>query len=96
MLWLIYMKIEILIAIDLASTSNRKQAQVMYVSLYVCMTVCIYVCFFNDISRYKALSESKVVPDCIPVNRTLHRHYISGVRFLTSTRRAKIEERLLS
>ena len=29
------------------------------------MYVCMYV-FFKDISRYKTLSESKVVPDCSP------------------------------
>ena len=57
---------------------------------------CMYVCmFFKDISRYRALSESKVVPDCSPVNSTLHRHGIIRVRFLTSTRHVKIEKRLL-
>ena len=35
--------------------------------MYVCM-------FFKDISRSRALSESKVVSCCSPVNSTLHRH----------------------
>ena len=61
----------------------------MYVCLYVCM-------FFKDISRSRALSESKVVPDCSPVIGTLHRHYRSGARFLTSACRVKRDKRLFS
>ena len=53
--------------------------------MYVCM-------FFKDISRYKALSESKVVPDYSTVS-TLHRHDSIRVRFLTSERHAKIEKK---
>ena len=60
--------------------------------MYVCLFVCM---FFKDISRYKALSESKVASDCSAVNSTLHRHDISGVRFLTSARHVKIEKKLL-
>ena len=50
--------------------------------------------FFKDISRSRALIESKVAPCCSPVNSTLHRHIIR-VRFLTSARHVKIEKRLL-
>ena len=59
-----------------------------------CLFVCVYVCmFFRDISRYKALSESKRVSDCSPVNSTLHRHDVIRVRFLTSARHVKIEKK---
>ena len=53
--------------------------------------VCLYVgMFFKDISRSRALSESKVVSCCSPVNSTLHRHDIIRVRFLTSVHHLKI------
>ena len=54
---------------------------------------CLLVCmFFNDISRSRALSESKVVSCCSPVNSSLHMHDIIRVWFLTSTRHVKIEK----
>ena len=61
--------------------------------MYVCMHVSfLYVpMFFKDISRYKALSESKVVSCCSSVNSTSHRHGIIRVRFLTSARHLKIK-----
>ena len=53
------------------------------------MFVCMYV--FKDISRSRALGESKAVSCCSPVNSTLHRHDIIRVRFLTGARHVKIE-----
>ena len=50
--------------------------------MYVCM-------FFKDISRSRALSESKVASCYSPVNSTLHRHGIIRVRFLTSAHHVK-------
>ena len=49
--------------------------------------------FFKDISRLRALSESKVVSCCSPVNSTVHRHGIIRLRFLTSARHVIIEEK---
>ena len=56
-----------------------------HVYLFLCMYVCMF--FFEDISRSRAVSESKVVSCCSPVNSTLHRHDI--MRFLTSARHVK-------
>ena len=58
-----------------------------------CLYVCMYGCmFFKDISRSRAVNESKVVSCCGPVNSTLHRHDIIRVRFVTSARLVKIEK----
>ena len=67
-------------------TSDGKRAQFMFVCLYACMYVCMYVCFSRISHDHGALSESKVVSCCRPVNSTLHRHDIIRVRFLTSAR----------
>ena len=59
-----------------------------------CLFVCMYVCmFFKDISRSRALGESKVVPCCSPVNSTLHRHDTIRLRFLKTARHVKIEKK---
>ena len=63
--------------------------------LYECVYVCLFVCmFFKDITRSRALSDSKVVSCCSPVNSTLHRHDIIRLRFLTSACHVKIEKLL--
>ena len=54
--------------------------------MHVCM-------FFKDSSRPIALSETKVVPSCSPVDTTLLREAIIGERFLTSARHMKIEKK---
>ena len=57
----------------------------------LCLYVCMYVCmFFKDISRSRALGESKVVSCCSPVNSTLHKHDIIRMWFPTSARHVKI------
>ena len=50
---------------------RRREAgvqQAMENGLRSCLYVCMYVCFFKDIARSRALSESKVVSCCSPVN----------------------------
>ena len=50
---------------------RRREAgvqQAMENGLRSCLFACMYVCFFKDISRFRALSESKVVSCCSPVN----------------------------
>ena len=45
---------------------------------------------FGIMSRTKARSATNEVPKCRSPERALHRHYIIGVRLLTSARRAKL------
>ena len=52
--------------------------------------------FFKDVSRARALGESKVVSCCSPVNSTLHSNDIIRVRFLTSARHVKNRKKLLA
>ena len=66
------------------------QIYMAYLILYIHGKIILYVCmyvFFEDISRSRALSESKVVSCCSPVNSTLHRHDIR--RSLTGARHVK-------
>ena len=51
---------------------DGKRALVMYVAMYVCMYVCTYVCF----SQIKSEADN-------PLNSTLLRHKIIGMRCLT-------------
>ena len=71
---------------------RRREARVQQNGLRSCLFVCICK-FFKDISRSKALSESKVASCYSPVNSTLHRHDIIRVRFLTSARHVKTENK---
>ena len=51
---------------------------------------------FKDISRSRALIESKVVSSCSPVDSTLHRHDSIRAWFLTSVRHVKMGKNLFS
>ena len=62
-------------------TIDGKRARIMYVSMYVCKYLCMV---FSDYERGRRPSEFKMIPYDSPMNSTLPRHKIIGMRFLTN------------